>query len=107
MASGGAKELKERLIKATENLGVRVLEGSKVLELKDAGVNKGRAVSRWLGRKDWDFVLAIGDDWTDEDMFSALPESAYSIRIGLSTTHARYNMDSYQDVRQLLNMMKE
>jgi trehalose 6-phosphate synthase/phosphatase len=106
LASVRAKELKEDLIKLTENLGVRVLDGSKVIELKDAGVNKGRAASRWLGRKDWEFVLAIGDDWTDEDMFDVLPESAYSIKVGLSASKARFNLDSQDDVRGLLKELR-
>jgi len=106
LASVRAKELKEDLIKLTENLRIRVLEGSKVIELKDAGVNKGRAVSRWLGRKDWDFILAIGDDWTDEDMFDVLADSAYSIKVGLSASRARFNLDSQDDVRGLLKELR-
>lgn len=106
LASVRAKELKEDLIKITENLGVRVLEGSKVIELKDSSVNKGRAVSRWLGRHHWDFVLAIGDDWTDEDMFDVLPDSAYSIKVGLSASKARFNIDSQDDVRGLLKELR-
>ncbi|MGD9401993.1 MAG: bifunctional alpha,alpha-trehalose-phosphate synthase (UDP-forming)/trehalose-phosphatase [bacterium] len=106
LASVRAKELKEDLIKLTENLGVRVLEGSKVIELKDAGVNKGRAAARWLGRKGWDFVLAIGDDWTDEDMFDVLPDTAYSIKVGLRASKARFNIDSQEDVRVLLKELR-
>ena len=106
LASVRAKELKEDLIKLTENLGVRVLEGSKVIELKDAGVNKGRAVSRWLGRKGWEFILAIGDDWTDEDMFDVLPDTAYSIKVGLSASKARFNLDMQDDVRGLLKELR-
>ncbi len=106
LASVRAKELKEDLINLTENLGVRVLEGSKVIEIKDAGVNKGRAVSRWLARKTWDFILAVGDDWTDEDMFDVLPDSAYSIMVGLSASKARFNVDSQQDIRELLKELR-
>jgi trehalose 6-phosphate synthase/phosphatase len=106
LASVRAKELKEDLINLTENLGVRVLEGSKVIELKDAVVSKGRAVARWLGRKDWDFILAMGDDWTDEDMFDALPDSAYSIKVGLSASKARFNLDSQEDVMDLLKELR-
>jgi trehalose 6-phosphate synthase/phosphatase len=106
LASVRAKELKEDLINLTENLGIRVLEGNKVIELKDAGVNKGRAVSRWLGRKQWDFVLAMGDDWTDEDMFDVLEDTAYSIKVGLSASKARFNLDSQEDVRGLLKELR-
>jgi trehalose 6-phosphate synthase/phosphatase len=69
-------------------------------------VNKGRAVARWLGRKQWDFILAIGDDWTDEDMFDVLPDSAYSKKVGLSASKARFNIDSQDDVRGLLKELR-
>ncbi len=107
LASVRARELRDDLSNLTDNLSVGVLEGSKVIEVKNIGVDKGRAVQRWLGKGDWDFILAIGDDWTDEDMFGVLPESAYSIRIGLSTTRAKYNLDSHVGVRTLLVAMRE
>jgi trehalose 6-phosphate synthase/phosphatase len=57
---------------------------------------------RWLARRKWDFILGIGDDWTDEDIFAALPEHAFSIKIGFKPSQARYNMDSVDEVRSLL-----
>jgi trehalose 6-phosphate synthase/phosphatase len=107
LASVRARELRDDLGNLTDNLSVGVLEGSKVIEVKNIGVDKGRAVQHWLAKGGWDFVIAIGDDWTDEDMFGVLPESAYSIRVGLSQTRARYNLDSYVDVRTLLARMRE
>jgi trehalose 6-phosphate synthase/phosphatase len=96
LAAVRARELRDDLVNLTGNLSVGVLEGSK-----------GRAVSRWLDKTSWDFMLAIGDDWTDEDMFAALPPKAYSIKIGLSTSRAKYNMDSFVDVRALLSRLRE
>lgn len=65
-------------------MNVAVLEGSKAVEVKNAGAHKGRAAMRWLSRQGWDFIFAAGDDHTDEDMFSALGEQAYSIKVGYS-----------------------
>jgi trehalose 6-phosphate synthase/phosphatase len=107
LASIRAGELRDDLGNLTDNLSVGVLEGSKVIEVKDIGVNKGRAVHNWLAKGEWDFIVCIGDDWTDEDMFAVLPDWAYSIRVGLSNTRARYNMDSHLDVRALLARLKE
>jgi trehalose 6-phosphate synthase/phosphatase len=107
LASIRAGELRDDLGNLTDNLSVGVLEGSKVIEVKDIGVNKGRAVRNWLAKGEWDFIVCIGDDWTDEDMFAVLPDWAYSIRVGLSNTRARYNMDSHLDVRALLARLKE
>ncbi len=105
LASIRARELKEILLNLTANLNLEVLEGSKVIEVKSVGVNKGRAVMKWILQDDWDFILAVGDDWTDEDMFSVLPREAYSIKVGLIPTKARFNVRSYRDVRKLLKRL--
>jgi trehalose 6-phosphate synthase/phosphatase len=54
------------------------------------------------GKKDYDFVFAIGDDWTDEFMFQELPESAVTVKVGLQKTSAKYYVDGTKDVRKLL-----
>ena len=97
-------ELKDALIDMTSNLNLSILEGNKVIEIKNSGVGKGRAALRWISRdqKEWDFIIAAGDDWTDEDLFEVLPDSAYSIRIGLGHSHARFNLNSVQEMRLLL-----
>ena len=73
-----------------------------MVEVKNSGVNKGRAAQRWISEGNYDFVLAIGDDWTDEDTFKALPEGAWSIKVGFGTTAAHYNLSSPGKVTALL-----
>ncbi len=102
LASARANELKESLVHLTANLGLGVLEGSKVIEIKNAGINKGRAALHWIPKRKWDFILAIGDDRTDEDIFAILPESAYSVKVKLSPSQAKFNIESITDVRSLL-----
>jgi len=102
LASVRARELKDALLHLTANLNLGVLEGSKVIEIKSTGINKGRAALRWISKENWDFILAIGDDWTDEDVFAALPESAYSIKVGIDPSRAKFNLDSVTSVRLLL-----
>ncbi len=79
-----------------------VLNGNKVMEVKSSNVNKGRATVRVLGEEDFDFVFAIGDDWTDEFMFQDLPETAVTVKVGRQKTHAKYYVDNNRDVRELL-----
>ena len=95
-------ELKDVLLHITANLNVGVLEGNKVVEVKDTGINKGKATMSWLAKAKWDFILSIGDDWTDEDIFEVLPEWAYSVKVGFGPTKARFNLPSYREVRKLL-----
>jgi trehalose 6-phosphate synthase/phosphatase len=98
-----AIELKDTLIDITANRDIDILEGNKVIEVKNASVNKGRAAHHWIPRADWDFILAMGDDWTDEYLFEALPQNAYSIKIGLEPSKARFSMVSLDQVRRLLS----
>jgi trehalose 6-phosphate synthase/phosphatase len=102
LASIRARELKDALLHLTANLNLGVLEGNKIIEIKNVGINKGQVALRWIPKEDWDFILAIGDDWTDEDVFTVLPESAYSIKVGTFPSRAKFNLDSVKDVRSLL-----
>ena len=79
-----------------------VLNGNKVMEVKSSNVNKGRAAVRVVGEEDFDFIFAIGDDWTDEFMFQDLPESAVTVKVGRQKTLAKYYVDNNRDVRELL-----
>jgi trehalose 6-phosphate synthase/phosphatase len=101
-----ARELRDALQDLTGDAGLGILEGNKVVEVKNADANKGRAASLWLEREDWDFILAIGDDRTDEDVFAALPQSACSVRVGWAPSRAEYYADSVADVRRLLTRLR-
>ena len=81
-----------------------ILEGNKVLEVKSGKYDKGEAASALMNDEQYDFVLAAGDDITDEFLFKAMPDSAYTIRVGLSPSYARYNVT---DLNVLLNLLKE
>lgn len=107
LASIRSKELKLALMHLTANLDIGVMEGNKVIEIKNVNVNKGRAASRWLTRKEWDFIISIGDDITDEDIFKILPENSYSIKVGIFSSQAKYNIKTYRGVRDLLSELSE
>ena len=97
-----ARELLETLQYFTQNLNLQVLEGSKVIEVKNSGINKGRAALHFYAQQEWDFVLAAGDDWTDEDTFKVMPEDAFAIKVGLVRSSAKYNVKSFTEIRELL-----
>lgn len=103
-----AKELMETLESYLANTALHVMQGSKVIEVKQSSVNKGRAAQRWLTEKPgYDFILAIGDDVTDEDLFAALPESAHSIKVGRAAqSKADYYLSEPNDVRRFLKRLR-
>lgn len=97
-----ANELATVVKELSSNKDLGVLDGNKVLEIKSGAVNKGKAVSKEIFNKDYDFIFAIGDDWTDEYMFEELPASAYTVKVGLQKTAARLYVEDTDHVRQLL-----
>lgn len=97
-----ATELNTVLTSLIANDDLSILNGNKVIEIKSSNVNKGRAAMRVFSQKEYDFVFAIGDDWTDEFMFQELPESAITVKVGRQKTQATYYVDSIKNVRGLL-----
>ncbi|WP_375434343.1 bifunctional alpha,alpha-trehalose-phosphate synthase (UDP-forming)/trehalose-phosphatase [uncultured Hymenobacter sp.] len=101
-----ARELVSHLTFLASNTDLQVMEGNKVIEIKNAGINKGTAASRWLTEYEPDFIIAIGDDRTDEDTFGAMPPEAYTIKVGSATRSlARFHVRGTNDVRQLLRKL--
>ncbi|WP_109833088.1 bifunctional alpha,alpha-trehalose-phosphate synthase (UDP-forming)/trehalose-phosphatase [Reichenbachiella versicolor] len=96
------RELTSHLKYLATNKNLQVLEGDMVVEFKSSEVNKGRAAKSWLQRYNPDYVMAIGDDWTDEDTFIAMPEGATTIKVGSSQSAAKYSIEGPDQVRQLL-----
>ncbi|CAB4256580.1 similar to Saccharomyces cerevisiae YDR074W TPS2 Phosphatase subunit of the trehalose-6- phosphate synthase/phosphatase complex, which synthesizes the storage carbohydrate trehalose [Maudiozyma barnettii] len=86
-----ATELKRLLLEFTEDFDLDVMEGKKNIEVRPKFVNKGEIVKRLVWHKYGtpqdllkpldqklpidempDFILCLGDDFTDEDMFRQL-----------------------------------
>lgn len=101
----GAKELVEVLTALTANLDLKVFPGDKVVEIRRAGANKGTYFTTHLARDRWDFILAAGDDWTDEALFASLPPEAFSIRVGFGVTAARFSVEGAEDILALLESL--
>ncbi len=102
LAAVRLSELKDALISLTTNHDLSILERNYILEIKHSNVNKGRAAVAWYEGGNWDFVMAIGDDWTDEDMFAMLTDEQYTIKVGIDLSQARFFVHSTEDVRKLL-----
>jgi trehalose 6-phosphate synthase/phosphatase len=101
MVSTKMSEIKDALFSIKGNYPIEIQEGHMVLEIKDQRVNKGNATYLFTNHKDYDFMLAAGDDVTDEDMFKVLKD-AVTIKIGYGYTQANHRLQTVKEFRELL-----
>ncbi|KAK6944272.1 Glycosyl transferase, family 20 [Dillenia turbinata] len=113
-----AKELLDHLENVLANEPVVVKRGQHIVEVKPQGVSKGVAVKNLVKTmqtrgKSPDFVLCIGDDHSDEDMFESIANSVgnlsspaiaevYACTVGQKPSKAKYYLDDTYDVIKLL-----
>jgi trehalose 6-phosphate synthase/phosphatase len=102
-----ANELKDELTTLVANHNLEIMEGNKVVEVKTGGINKGVAANRFLLNKQFDYIMAMGDDWTDEYLFRELPPEAITIKVGIKHTSASYKLETVDAVRSFLRTMSE
>jgi trehalose 6-phosphate synthase/phosphatase len=95
-------ELAEDLQGMDGHLSMRVYEDTRTVEIQETAISKARAVSRWLSRRHYDFILAAGDDSSDEDVFAMLPEDCCTVRVGGGHSLARFVVDDADGLRDLL-----
>ncbi len=98
-------EVRSALSSTIQSMSLGIQEGNKVLEIKDNRVDKGQSAAAFIYDQDYDFILGVGDDRTDEDLFNALPQDAFSIKIGMGNTHARFRLRSWKSMRELLKLL--
>lgn len=102
-----AKELYKELHMLTQQWGLTVLNGNKVIEVRNNHINKGTAVEKLLYGNNYDFIFAAGDDVTDEDMFKALANkaNAVTVKVGSGVSFAKYYLYTPFMVQILLSRM--
>lgn len=96
-------------------VGIVMCRIKKYVTIRPWRVNKGRAVSRILEYEsetphltslDSDFILAVGDERTDEDMFNVVQGSnCYTCTVGMKVSRAQYYLEDPEDVLRVLTAM--
>ncbi|WP_342644326.1 bifunctional alpha,alpha-trehalose-phosphate synthase (UDP-forming)/trehalose-phosphatase [Mucilaginibacter sp. CSA2-8R] len=102
-----ANELMNTLKFLATDKGLQLLPGDKVVEVKNMEINKGKAALSLVEQGDYDFVMALGDDFTDEDLFRALPDNAITIKVGTGASLAKFYVRNPTEVRGLLTSLGE
>lgn len=98
-------ELMNNLRYLINDRGLQLLPGNKVVEIKNIEINKGKATSAMLHNKEYDFIMALGDDHTDEDIFKALPDNSLTVKVGSNISAARFYLRNHHEVRNLLRSL--
>ncbi|WP_158828429.1 bifunctional alpha,alpha-trehalose-phosphate synthase (UDP-forming)/trehalose-phosphatase [Mucilaginibacter lacusdianchii] len=100
-----ANELMNTLKYLATDKGLQLLPGDKVVEVKNMEINKGKAALGLVDQGDYDFIMALGDDLTDEDTFKALPDNSVTIKVGSGSSAAKFYLRNPSEVRQLLRAL--
>jgi trehalose 6-phosphate synthase/phosphatase len=102
-----ANELVPKLEAVLIDPGFGVFRGAKIVEVRPALANKGRALEylhRNLPRPD--FTLAVGDDRTDEDLFERTRDG-WTVHVGTGDTCAEFVVPDVESVRRILGAFVE
>lgn len=113
-----AKELLDHLESVLANEPVTVKSGQNTVEVKPQGVSKGIVAKRLLSTMQArgmtpDFVLCIGDDRSDEDMFEAISSAmtgpsiapgaeVFACTVGRKPSKAKYYLDDTAEIVRLM-----
>ncbi len=81
---------------------LQMLQGNKVIEIKSSEVNKGKAALACIQAGHYNFILAMGDDVTDEDMFKVVKAYGITVKIGTNKSAAAFHFNNSKEARALL-----
>ena len=101
-----ASELKT-LLKSLITSNLTILDGDCVIEITHSQINKGSTALSLCNENKYDFIMAIGDDVTDENMFIHLPEKTHSIKVGKRETQAKNYLSNVEAVQDFLKYLSE
>lgn len=100
-----SRELLDSLYHLVRNTHLNVLEGHKVIEVRAAGIDKGIATGKLMELFPADFILAMGDDKTDEDIFNVLKGKGVTIKVGNDLTAAEFNVKNQREAFSFLDKL--
>jgi trehalose 6-phosphate synthase/phosphatase len=93
----------EAMLAETE---LRAFRGEKIVEVKPVWANKGEAFDRILATNAQpDFVFAVGDDRTDEDLFERIQGEAWTVHVGSGPTRAGFVAKDFESVLGVLEVL--
>ncbi len=98
-----SREIIEKIHQTISNTQLQIIDGNKVIEVRSLGIDKGSSTKKLFQNNSYDFIIAFGDDKTDEDLFKEIKNKGYTIKIGSEETAAQYYLSDYKEAIRLLN----
>jgi trehalose 6-phosphate synthase/phosphatase len=95
-------QLVNKLIYPCTRRQLHLMRGDKIIEVKPSEYTKGSTIRNFYRFSDYDFILAGGDDTTDEDMFDVLPPGAVTVKVGKPSEKSRYTIRNNSGFIRLL-----
>lgn len=92
LAARRTVELIDQLTVPCNRANLTIMKGRKIVEVKPSEYTKGTTIINFFNCNDYNFILAAGDDTTDEDLFEALPETAITIHVGNFSEISTYTL---------------
>jgi trehalose 6-phosphate synthase/phosphatase len=107
--SSHSKALILDLKRLAYSYNLKILNGNKVVEIINNETGKGKAVKKLIEEGQYDFILSIGDDTTDEEMFEYFLNipNAYTVKVGTGSSFARYKLSGIDQVVSLLKQLSK
>jgi len=104
-----SRELISILEHIIHSFNLKILDGNKAVEIISKEIGKGKAVKKLLEQNNYDYILSIGDDVTDEEMFEFLLHNtdAYTVKVGNGSTFAKYKLHRVNDIVIFLKQLSE
>lgn len=99
--------IRHDLNEMTEGTDLSIHNGNKIIEIKPRSINKGVIAAEFARETDADFIFCAGDDYTDETMFEALPDTAHTVRVGTGETHAKYYVAKLERILDIVASMSK
>ena len=97
--------LRRELNDIIQDSDLGVYNGNKIIEVKPKSIHKGSVARHLSETHPSEFILCVGDDYTDEHMFEALPASATTIKVGFGSTHAKHQIRSVTSVLRFIEQL--
>lgn len=90
---------------------IEVVSGQQYVEVKPRGLSKGATVKKIMHCIRPNFVLCLGDDKSDEEMFVAFEDTeeedvtVFACTVGQKPSHARFYVNDNRGVVSLLSQL--